>query len=132
MAWKLDSDRPIYIQLVEQIQLYIVSGKFPGGSRLPSVRELAAEAGVNPNTMQKAFAKLERDGLVMTNRTAGRFVTEDSKMVQQIRQKLASEEIHLFLGKMKQLGFEKEELISLLKTDYKEGENQYDNESKPD
>ena len=132
MAWKLDSDRPIYIQLVEQIQLYIVSGKFPGGSRLPSVRELAAEAGVNPNTMQKAFAELERDGLVMTNRTAGRFVTEDSKMVQQIRQKLASEEIHLFLGKMKQLGFETEELISLLKTDYKEGENQYDNESKPD
>ena len=117
---------------MEQIQLYIVSGKFPGGSRLPSVRELAAEAGVNPNTMQKAFAELERDGLVMTNRTAGRFVTEDSKMVQQIRQKLASEEIHLFLGKMKQLGFEKEELISLLKTDYKEGENQYDNESKPD
>ena len=132
MAWKLDSDRPIYIQLVEQIQLYIVSGKFPGGSRLPSVRELAAEAGVHPNTMQKAFAELERDGLVMTNRTPGRFVTEDSKMVQQIRQKLASEEIHLFLGKMKQLGFEKEELISLLKTDYKEGENQYDNESKPD
>ena len=132
MAWKLDSDRPIYIQLVEQIQLYIVSGKSPGGSRLPSVRELAAEAGVNPNTMQKAFAELERDGLVMTNRTAGRFVTEDSKMVQQIRQKLASEEIHLFLGKMKQLSFEKEELISLLKTDYKEGENQYDNESKPD
>lgn len=132
MTWKLDSDRPIYIQLVEQIQLYIVSGKFPGGSRLPSVRELAAEAGVNPNTMQKAFAELERDGLVMANRTAGRFVTEDNQMVQQIRQKLASEEIHLFLGKMKQLGFEKEELISLLETDYKEGENQYDNESKPD
>lgn len=132
MAWKLDSDRPIYIQLVEQIQLYIVSGKFPGGSRLPSVRELAAEAGVNPNTMQKAFAELERDGLVMANRTAGRFVTEDNQMVQQIRQKLASEEIHLFLGKMKQLGFERDELISLLKTDYKEGENQYDNESKPD
>ena len=103
-----------------------------GGSRLPSVRELAAEAGVNPNTMQKAFAELERDGLVMANRTAGRFVTEDNKMVQQIRQKLASEEIHLFLGKMKQLGFERDELISLLKTDYKEGENQYDNESKPD
>ena len=132
MAWKLDSDRPIYIQLVEQIQLYIVSGKFPGGSRLPSVRELAAEAGVNPNTMQKAFAELERDGLVMANRTAGRFVTEDNQMVQQIRQKLASEEIHLFLGKMKQLGFERDELISLLETDYKEGENQYDNESKPD
>ncbi|MGN1170793.1 MAG: GntR family transcriptional regulator [Lachnospiraceae bacterium] len=129
MAWKLDSDRPIYIQLVEQIQLYIVSGKFPGGGRLPSVRELAAEAGVNPNTMQKAFAELERDGLVITNRTAGRFVTEDSKMVQQIRQKLASEEIHLFLEKMKQLGFEKEELLSLLKTDYQEGEKQYDNES---
>lgn len=131
MAWKLDSDRPIYIQLVEQIQLYIVSGRYPGGSRLPSVRELAAEAGVNPNTMQKAFAELERDGLVMTNRTAGRFVTEDSKMVQQIRQKLASEEIHLFLEKMKQLGFEKEELLSLLQSDYKEGEKQYDNESEP-
>ena len=114
MAWKLDSDRPIYIQLVEQIQLYIVSGKFPGGSRLPSVRELAAEAGVNPNTMQKAFAELERDGLVMTNRTAGRFVTEDKTMIEQAKRGLAERHIKTFLAAMLRLGYQPEEIITLL------------------
>ena len=75
MTWKLDSDRPIYAQLLELIQMRIISGHYPAGSRLPSVRELAAEAGVNPNTMQKAFSELERNGLIWTQRTAGRFVT---------------------------------------------------------
>ena len=78
MRWNIRSDAPVYSQLVEHIKLAIVSGEFPLGSRLPSVRELAAEAGVNPNTMQRAFAELEREGLVLTQRTAGRTVTEDA------------------------------------------------------
>ncbi len=85
MAWNLDSDRPIYAQLLERIQLQIVSGIYAPGDKLPSVRELAAEASVNPNTMQKAFAELERSGLIVTKRTSGRFVTEDKNMIAQIR-----------------------------------------------
>ena len=91
MAWNLDSDRPIYAQLLERIQLQIVSGIYAPGDKLPSVRDLAAEASVNPNTMQKAFAELERSGLIETKRTSGRFVTEDKNMITQIRTQLAKE-----------------------------------------
>lgn len=107
MAWNLDSDRPIYAQLLERIQLQIVSGIYAPGDKLPSVRDLAAEASVNPNTMQKAFAELERSGLIETKRTSGRFVTEDKNMITQIRTQLAKEEINAFIAKMKELGFEK-------------------------
>ena len=77
MKWQFSNDAPIYTQLIEQIQVGIVAGAFPPGERLPSVRDLATEAGVTPNTMQRALAELERDGLVFSHRTAGRFVTED-------------------------------------------------------
>ena len=81
MKWQFSNDAPIYSQLIHQIQVGIVSGAFPPGQRLPSVRDLATEAGVNPNTMQRALAELERDGLVYSQRTAGRFVTEDQIMI---------------------------------------------------
>lgn len=116
MAWELDNDRPIYTQIVERIQLQIVSGIYKPGARVPSVRELAAIAGVNPNTMQKAFGELERSGLIITQRTSGRIVTEDSNMISDIKKQLAREQIELFLDKMRELGFEKEEIISLLQT----------------
>ena len=77
MAWDLKSDRPIYSQLIEQIQLKIVSGVYPAGSKLPSVRDMASDASVNPNTMQRALAELENEGLLYSQRTNGRFVTED-------------------------------------------------------
>lgn len=79
MAWELDSDRPIFIQIVERIQMEIISGKYSPGDKLPSVRDLAAVAAVNPNTMQKALTELERTGLVYSQRTSGRFITEDAK-----------------------------------------------------
>ena len=85
MAWDLDADRPIYAQLVERIQMQIVSGQYLPGGKLPSVRDLAAVAAVNPNTMQKAFAELERSGLIITQRTNGRTVTEDEEMIRKIR-----------------------------------------------
>lgn len=116
MAWNLDSDRPIYAQLLERIQLQIVSGIYQPGDKLPSVRELAAQASVNPNTMQKAFAELERSGLIITRRTSGRFVTEDTEMIAQIRTSLAREEINSFLQKMKSLGFEAPDIIRLLQS----------------
>ena len=115
MAWSLDSDRPIYAQLVERIQMQIVSGGYPPGGKLPSVRELAAEAAVNPSTMQKAFAELERSGLIVTQRTNGRTVTEDEELIKSIRRKLAKEHILFFFSKMKELGFTEEEIYQLVK-----------------
>ena len=114
MAWILQSDRPIYAQLVERLKTEIVSGVYPPGGRLPSVRELAATASVNPNTMQKAFAELERTGLIITMRTRGRIVTEDTAMINETRRELAEEQISQFLTQMNNLGFDRSEIIELL------------------
>ena len=114
MPWELNNDRPIYLQLMEQIKLRIITGEYGPGDKLPAVRELAMEAAVNPNTMQKAFAELERSGLIVTKRTSGRFVTEDKDMITQIRTQLAKEEALSFIEKMKELGFEKNDILALL------------------
>ncbi len=114
MAWNLDSDRPIYAQIFEVIQLRIISGAYKPGEKIPSVRELAAEAGVNPNTMQKALSELERSGLVMAQRTSGRIVTEDMDMIRENRNKLARQQIREFIERMNRLGFSKQEIIELL------------------
>ncbi len=114
MPWNLNSDRPIFIQIIEVIQLDIVSGKYAPGDKLPSVRDLAQEAAVNPNTMQKALAELERTGLVFSQRTSGRFITEDTKMIEDLKASLAKEKIEEFLENMQKLGFKKEETITLM------------------
>ena len=115
MAWNLSSDRPIYAQILEVIQLRIIVGQYKPGEKIPSVRELAAEAGVNPNTMQKALTELERSGLVMAQRTSGRIVTEDKEMIREIRNQLAREQVQEFVNKMKELGFDRDEIVTLLK-----------------
>ena len=115
MAWNLNSDRPIYAQILERIQMQIVSGVYQPGTKIPSVRELAADAGVNPNTMQKALAELERSGLVMTQRTSGRVVTEDLNMIKETRNQLAGEQVRDFVKRMKDLGFDREGIIDLLR-----------------
>ncbi|MEF9918167.1 MAG: GntR family transcriptional regulator [Eubacterium sp.] len=114
MKWIINSERPIYKQLIEQIELKIVSGLFSPGDKLPSVRELATEASVNPNTMQKALSELERTGLVFAQRTSGRFITEDSKMIQEAKENLAVKEIEMFFEKMQHLGFQKDEIMALM------------------
>ena len=114
MAWVLDTDRPIYAQLVERIQMQIVSGYYPPGGKLPSVRELAATAAVNPNTMQKAFVELERSGLIITQRTNGRNVTEDTELIANIKQGMAREHVEAFFSKMRELGFTGEEIRTLV------------------
>jgi len=114
MAWNLDSDRPIYAQILEVIQLRIIAGQYRPGEKIPSVRELAAEAGVNPNTMQKALSELEREGLVMALRTSGRIVTEDMEMIKRTRSQLAREQVQEFVDKMEKLGFNKKEIVALL------------------
>ncbi|MDF2672365.1 MAG: ytrA2 [Clostridiales bacterium] len=114
MSWDLQSDRPIYTQIIEQMELKISSGVYPLGSKLPSVRDLAGEASVNPNTMQRALAKLEENGLLYTNRTSGRFVTEDVMMIKQVKNRLAQEQVNEFLKKMGELGFEQEDILSII------------------
>lgn len=123
MPWILDSDRPIFLQIVEKIKMDIVSGVYPPGSKLPSVRELASIAAVNPNTMQKAFQELERDGLVYAQRTSGRFITEDGAMIEQLKETLAKEKIELFLDSMRQIGLENEDILSLMQKTLKGDES---------
>ena len=115
MDWRFQADAPIYTQLIAQIKRGIVTGTFPAGGRLPSVRDLATEAGVNPNTMQRALAELERDGLVYSQRTAGRFVTEDKEMIETAKRALAQSHIQSFLEQMASLGFDREEIVTLVR-----------------
>lgn len=114
MGWNLKSDRPIYAQLIEQIELMIVSGMYPPGAKLPSVRDLAADAAVNPNTMQRALSQLETDGLLHTQRTSGRYVTEDVDKIMQTKRSLAAGLVKEFLESMGRLGFDRQQAIELL------------------
>lgn len=114
MSWELDDNRPIYVQIVETMKLRIISGYYAAGGKLPSVRELATEAGVNPNTMQRALSELERTGLVSTIRTSGRVVTEDMTLLEQQKQELAQGEIEAFVEKMKRLGYDSQQTMQQL------------------
>ena len=114
MAWNLSNDRPIYAQIIERIEMQIISGYYKPGDRLPSVREFAAEAGVNPNTMQKALGELERKQLISTQRTSGKVVTEDFSMIEKVKKQFANEQVKMFLKKMNELGIGKEETIQML------------------
>lgn len=122
MPWDLKSDRPIYAQLVEQIQLMIVSGAYSPGSKLPSVRDMAAEAAVNPNTMQRALSQLESEGLLYSQRTSGRFVTEDVDMIARSKKNLAVHVIRDFIEKMNRLGYGNQQSMLLLEQTVKEEE----------
>ena len=123
MKWQFNADAPIWSQLIAQIKVGIVTGAFPPGERLPSVRDLAAEAGVNPNTMQRALTELERDGLVYSQRTTGRFVTEDQSMIASAKRSLAESHIQTFLRAMAHLGYDREEILTLLRQEkIEEGE----------
>ncbi|MGC4019886.1 MAG: GntR family transcriptional regulator [Muricomes sp.] len=120
MSWDLDNSRPIYLQLMERIQQDIIAGVYNPGDKLPSVQELALDASVNPNTMQKALSELERSGLVYSQRTSGRFITEDENMLKKLKLSLASEHIHQFFEKMTLLGFKHEEILELIEETLKE------------
>ena len=120
MEWKIAEDRPIWIQLSEQLTAQIASGVYQPGQRLPSVREFAADAGVNPNTMQRALTDLESKGLIITNRTAGRSVTQDMETIKQLRTDRAMEQVRQFLAQMSELGYTKEEIGMVLTQALKE------------
>lgn len=119
MPWELDNDRPIYLQLMERIQQDIIAGRYKPGDKLPSVRELALDAAVNPNTMQKALAELERSGLVYTQRTSGRFISEDTTMLKELKRDMAKQHVQTYFENMKQLGFSEDEALELLRDSIK-------------
>ena len=110
MSWIFDNKKPIYLQIMERIKLQIVSHTLEPNQQLPTVREFAAEAGVNPNTIQRALSELEREGFVYSKRTTGRFVTENQELIAQSRRQLSEEELEHFISSMIHFGYEKEEL----------------------
>lgn len=114
MNYVFDNERPIYIQLVEKIRIDIVSGKFKKGQRLPSVRELALMLKVNPNTMQKALAELENEKLIYTERTNGKYVTEDEKLIEKTKKNLAQEKVNNYLNSMENIGINYELAVKYL------------------
>ena len=114
MSEPFDASRPIYAQLVERLKAKILAGTYPPGGHLESVRDLAAAAGVNPNTMQRALAQLETEGLVRTERTAGRYVTEDTGLIEQLREESARMLAEDFLGKMRGIGYSPVQAAALL------------------
>lgn len=114
MSEQFDSSRPIYAQLVERLKAKILAGTYPPGGHLDSVRDMAAAAGVNPNTMQRALAQLETEGLIRTERTAGRYVTEDTMLIEQLRAATAEKFAEEFLEKMQGIGYSPAQVAELL------------------
>ena len=120
MTWNLDNNIPIYLQIMERIQRDIISGRYRPGDKLPSVRELAVEAAVNPNTMQKALSELERGGLVYSQRTSGRFITEDEELLKELKKERAGRYLAELVENMYNLGLKDDEILTLLNEKLKE------------
>ena len=120
MDWQLDNERPVYAQLVQQIEQAVASGVFAPGQKLPGVRELAAEAGVNPNTMQRALAQLEETGLLRSQRTSGRFVTQDAALIHSLRAEAALELTRRWAAGMSALGCTRQEVEGVVQTVWEE------------
>lgn len=113
--YNFDNERPIYLQLADQIRAEIISGKLTSGAKLPSVRDLAITTKINPNTVQKSLAELEREGLVTTERTNGKFVTTDEDKIEQTRAQFINDKVDSFLNDMEQIGIDRKVLIKYLK-----------------
>lgn len=114
MDWEFDNERPIYFQLAELIKIKIISGEYKAGQKVEPVRELANKASVNPNTMQKALQELERENLLFSKRTSGRYITEDINIINNMREDIAKQKITDFYNSMKKLGFSKTETLEII------------------
>ena len=123
MSWEIDNKRPVYIQLIDELKRRIITGTYQPGSKMPSVRELASEASVNPNTMQRALSDLESEGFIITQRTSGRTITEDEGMIYEAKKVMAREQVRDFIEKMMALGFSKEDIIELINSEVKNNEH---------
>ena len=116
MYWEFQDHLPIYAQLMDTLKRRIITGRYLPGEKLPSVRELAAEAGINPNTVQRAFSELEREGLIYTQRATGKYVTENADEIKSARQALAKTQVAEFLSNMQSLGYSVGDVIVLLQS----------------
>lgn len=114
MSWDFDNSLPIYLQIIDKIKLKIISGEAKPGEKLSSVRDLAQESGVNPNTMQRALAELEREMLIFPVRTSGRFVTEDTDLISRLRHELALEKVTSLLKSLEDLGYSNKEARDII------------------
>ena len=124
MEWKIDNNKPVYIQLVEQLKVKIISGEIELDSKLDSVRSLAADAMVNPNTMQKALAELEREGFVYSKRTSGRFVTDNKELIENERKNLVKDNVKMTLDTLINLGYTNKEILNLVEEILREDNNE--------
>ncbi len=116
MSWEFQDHLPIYAQLMDTLKRRIITGRYLPGEKLPSVRELAAEAGINHNTVQRAFSELEREGLIYTQRATGKYVTENADEIKSARQALAKTQVAEFLSNMQSLGYSVGDVIVLLQS----------------
>lgn len=114
MAWKFSSDRPVYLQISERIVRKVLSGEYSAGEQIPSVRQIALEAAVNPNTVQHAFSELENEGLIISKGTLGRFVTDDANVVEACRKRMAEQLVREFSKNMGELSIPKEQAIKMI------------------
>ncbi len=115
MAWTFSGDRPVYVQLAQRIRNSVVTGTYPPGSQIPSVRQLAVTAAVNPNTVQHAFAELEDEGLLVSKGTTGRFVTEDMALIERCRQQQARALVRECIKSALSISVSREQLIEMIK-----------------
>ncbi len=115
LAWSFSSDRPVYLQIADYITKSVLSGEYLAGEQIPTVRQLALDAAVNPNTVQRAFSELEHEGLIISKGTLGRYVTEDTQVIELCRNKLAEQLVKMFLENMEQLSISKEQAIAMIK-----------------
>ncbi len=115
MDWNLNDSAPIWQQLTDGLTLEILKGVYPPGSKLPTVRDLAARAGVNPNTMQRAMAQLEQRGLAVGGRTAGRTVTEDAEVIRRAKEAWARTAVAACLKSLEALGYTREDAVVFLR-----------------
>ena len=114
MAWSFSNDKLIYLQIAERIVLSVISGEYSSGAQIPSVRQLALDAAVNPNTVQHAFTQLENEGIIISKGTLGRFVTEDTLIIENCRKKLAEQTIKEFAKNIKPFNLSKQDIINML------------------
>lgn len=124
MIFQFDTNSPIYLQIVESFKSSILSGELAPNSKVLPVRDLALEAGVNPNTMQKALAELERLELVRTERTSGRFITDNNGQIEKMRKEVADAEIKSFIQRMEKLGYDKKSLFEVIEKALKQEEQE--------
>ncbi len=115
MAWSFTQDRPVYLQISERVTRSVLSGEYKPGDQIPSVRQLALEAAVNPNTVQKAFSELENEKIIISKGTLGRFVTDNTTDIESARRKTADRIMKKYLKDMADLSIDNKQAVSLLK-----------------